>query len=185
MLNRNLTKKKIAGVDRQNRILEYLRGDPSLTNAQLAAMLGVDKAKIGKDLRELSEEFKTSNIANFELQRGRILNEIRMNKIECMRRLRGLGDREGSRWMEEWTKLTEKEMKIVGVGLNETLTIERGKSFDKLQHDAAINAMMAMQSAGIAIEEDVVEAEMLALPEPEPEKIPMTQVRESVEVGLR
>jgi DNA-binding CsgD family transcriptional regulator len=184
--SRNLTKKKLAGIDRQHRILEHLRADPSLTNAQLAAMLGVDKATISKDLRNLSEEFKTSNISNFELQRERILNEIRMNKIECMRRLRGLGDREGSRWMEEWTKLTEKEMKIVGIGTNETLTIERGKSFDKIQHDAAIAAMMKMQAAGIPIDDDVVEAEILSLPAPapEPEKIPIKKVRAEIEAGL-
>lgn len=180
---RNFTKKKISSLDRQHRILEHLRNDPSLTNAQIAAMMGVDKATIGKDLRLLSEEFQTSNISNFELQRSRILNEIRMNKIECMRRLRNLGNEKGSRWMEEWTKLTEKEMKIVGVGLNETLTIERGKSFDKVQHDAAINAMLAMQAAGVQIEEDVQEAELI--PPPEPEKVPASKVREIVEAGMR
>jgi hypothetical protein len=178
-------KKKMMSMDRQHRILEHLRQDPSLTNAQLAAILGVDKATISRDLKGLSEEYKNSNIANYELQRERILNEIRLNKIECMRRLRSLGDREGSRWMEEWTKLTEKEMKIIGIGNNDVLTIERGKSFDKHEHDAAINAMLKMHEAGFSIEDDIEEAELLPdLVRPQiPEKT-VDEARECVELTL-
>ena len=47
---------------------------------------------------------------------------------------------QGSRWLEEWNKLLEKECKILGVYAPDRLLIKEESQFDKVSEDAAIDA---------------------------------------------
>lgn len=134
---------------RREKLFLILQEDPSLTNEQLARLLGVPVHSVLHDLQIISEDLRLTQQETHEIHKYRLLNEIRANKQECLSRLHQMSKpNQGARWIEEWGKLTEREMKILGIGQNSTLTIERGKSFDKRSRDAAIAAAIRAHESG-------------------------------------
>lgn len=144
-----------ADAARREKIFLMLQEDPALTNEQIAKLLGVQIHVVLRDLQTISEDLRLSLQETHEIQKYRILREIRENKTECLNRLHGSNKpSQGARWVEEWGKLVEREMKILGIGQNTTLTLERGKSFDKRSRDAAVAAAIKAHEAGACVLDD-------------------------------
>lgn len=128
---------------RRELVVEIMIKEPGIQQDEIARRMGVDRSTISRDLKALTEQMKIQNSEAFLMERQRILNEIRINKQECMNRLSRLSEaHRGSRWMEEWTKLVNLEVKILGVASPDHLVIEEKAKFDKAQEDAAIDAVI-------------------------------------------
>jgi len=137
-------KKRIAMAERRRKVLKVIQEDPSTTQDQLATMFGVNRSTISRDFKTITEELNTQSLEGWTLHRERILREIQSNKDLCMAKLEKLKKypERGSRWMEEWSKLVQKEIRILGVESPERLMLESTKEFSKLEEDAAIDAAL-------------------------------------------
>jgi hypothetical protein len=103
-------------VERRRRLIELVREHPDWDQQMLADTLKVNKSTVSRDLRIINEEFKIVNSEHWLLHRDRVLKEIKEQKEECLRRLRGCTKpHQGARWQEEWTKLMQNEAKILGI----------------------------------------------------------------------
>jgi len=49
---------------------------------------------------------------------------------------------QGSRWMDEWNKLVEKEIRMLGLNAPERVMLSIKDDFTKEERDAAINAAL-------------------------------------------
>lgn len=139
--------KRIPINERRRRLIVLVREHPDYDQTELAQTLGVDKSTVCRDLKAINEEFTVVNSEMWTLSRERILKEIRDNKAECMRRLE-LCTRasQGSRWMEEWTKLNLQECKILGVNSPSHIMIHQETIIRKEDIDAGVNAALAQAS---------------------------------------
>ena len=137
-------KRKMAIQERRRKILAMMQNDPGIRQMDIAKKLKVDRSTIGHDLRSMSEEIKLHNTESWQIQRDRILAEIHQKKAVCEDRMQRLSKHphQGSRWMEEWQKLLDKESKILNIYSPDRLLIEEKQQFSKEQEDAAIDAMM-------------------------------------------
>lgn len=136
-------KHKIQQAQRRKQIIGILRKNPGATHQEMADKLGVNRATISKDLKAIDEELTIQNREDFMLHRDRILREIQANKDVCMTRLQALRDpSKGSRWMEEWGKLCEKEIRMLGVAMPERLHITKEEVVTKEDKDAAVDAIV-------------------------------------------
>lgn len=144
--NKGQTKlqKRIPIHERRRRLIILVREHPDYNQDELARELNVDKSTICRDLKAINEEFTVVNSEMWTLSRERILKEIRDNKAECMRRLE-LCTRasQGSRWMEEWTKLNLQECKILGVNSPSHVMIHQETIIRKEEIDAGVDAALA------------------------------------------
>lgn len=145
-------KQKIQQAQRRKEIIKILRKNPGATHQDMADRIGCNRATISKDLKAIDEELTIQNREDFMLHRDRILREIQSNKDECMRRLTMLRDpSKGSRWMEEWGKLCEKEIRMLGVAMPERLHITKEEIVSKEEKDKAIDAVIKF------VDDDVVD----------------------------
>ena len=151
-------KKKFSMHARRERVMHMLAKDPSLTQQKIAKDLGVDRSTIAKDIKEMNESLNVENVDAWALHRARVLREIQSNKLECMDRLRRCGKaHQGARWMEEWTKLIEREIKILGLASPEKLLIKQEKTIKTAAHDAAVDGILKsfdMNVVNTVIDED-------------------------------
>ena len=139
------TPRKMLGMaERRRKIIACIQENPSMTQAQLGKMFGVNRCTISRDFKGITEDLKIQNMEGWIVQRERILREIQVNKEKCMARLKKLGGdaAKGSRWMEEWTKLLQVEIRILGIQSPEKLLLNSTKEFSKVEEDAAIDAAM-------------------------------------------
>ena len=136
--------KRIPLQERRRRLIQLVREQPGWNQQELADSLGVDKSTVCRDLKIINEEFKVVNSEMWILSRERVLKEIRDNKAECMRRL-DLCTRahQGSRWMEEWTKLNLQESKILGINSPSHIMINQEMTIRKEEVDAGVNAALS------------------------------------------
>jgi hypothetical protein len=156
--------KKISVEQRQREIIRILREDPGINHQAIAEQLGVHRATISRDLRSITENLRMMNSEAWMAHRDRILLEIESNKQECMRRLAGCKKAyQGARWMEEWTKLLDKQIKILGLNAPERFLVNDGETFDKRDADAAVQKALA--SLGINVIDVTPEKKELPLPQ--------------------
>ena len=136
-------KHKFALADRRKRILDLIQENPGLTHIQIAEAIGCDRATVSRDLRAIADELKLQTTEDFMIHRDRVLREIHGNKFECMRRLQlCTSPHQGSRWMDEWNKLVEKEIRMLGLNAPERVMLSIKDDFTKEERDAAINAAL-------------------------------------------
>ena len=136
-------KHKFQLADRRKRLLDCIQANPGLTHAQLGEAVGCDRATISRDLRAIADELKLQTTEDFMIHRDRVLREIHGNKFECMRRLNECkSPHQGSRWMDEWNKLVEKEIRMLGLNAPERVMLSIKDDFTKEERDAAINAAL-------------------------------------------
>jgi len=132
-----------------------LRENAGYTHQDLADKLGCNRGTISSDLKAIDAELTIQNREDFMLHRDRILREIQANKEKCMRRLEALASdpSRGSRWMEEWSKLIEKEIKMLGVNMPERLHITAEEVASKEDQDKAVDAVIGF------LDDDVIDVE--------------------------
>jgi hypothetical protein len=137
-------KRRMGIQERRRKILVMIQNDPGIRQLDIAKKLKVDRSTIGNDLKAMSEEIKLHNTESWQIQRDRILAEIHQKKAVCEDRMQRLASHphQGSRWMEEWQKLLDKEAKILSIYSPDRLLIQEKEQFSKEQEDAAIDAMM-------------------------------------------
>jgi len=136
--------KRIPLEERKRRLIQLVRDHPDWDQTQLGAELGIDKSTVSRNLKVINDEFKVVNSEMWILSRERILKEIRENKAECMRRLKLCTKAsQGSRWMEEWSKLNFQESKILGVNSASHIMVHEELTIRKEEIDAGVNAALA------------------------------------------
>ena len=145
-------KKKYNIQERRRQVLAMIQKNPGIRQFDIAKKLGCDRSTVSHDLKAMSEEIKLQNSEAWQLQRDRVLTQIHEKKALCEDRLRRLHSNahQGSRWMEEWQKLIDKEAKILGLYAPDKLMIRDEQTFDKKQEDASIDALM--KAAGAAMD---------------------------------
>lgn len=165
-------KKRVPLQERRRRLIRLTREHPEYTQQEYAEALSVDTSTVCRDFKEINEEFKIVNADMWLLSRERMLKEIRDNKAECMRRL-GLCTKasQGSRWMEEWTKLSIQEGKILGINSPSHVMVHQETVIRKEDKDAAVDAAFATigEPQMIIGEDGVISLPQLLAPEAEPD----------------
>jgi transposase len=131
--------------ERRVKVAAFLKKNPYIRHAVIAKALGVSRSTITRDIREMNEELKAQTMDDFMVQRKRVLNEIQKMKRKCMRSLDKFTDKtKGSRWVEEWSTLVEKECKILGLYAPERIFVGAalGGEISPEQKDAAVDAVV-------------------------------------------
>ena len=137
-------RRRIPLEERKRRLIQLVRDHPDWDQTQLGEALGIDKSTVSRNLKTINEEFKVVNSEMWTLSRERVLKEIRENKAECMSRLeRCVKPHQGSRWMEEWTKLNLQESKILGINSASHIMVHEELTIRKEEIDAGVNAALA------------------------------------------
>ncbi len=138
---------------RKKEVLRIFRLKPHVRTSDVAKTLGVKSGAINSDLRELTEELRKQNTIDWHMHRERMLLSVNKMMKKCETKLALCrGATSGSRWIEEWTKLFEKEAKILGIYSPDKSIIGHvalDGIIDKEQRDAAINALILGQKKNI------------------------------------
>jgi DNA-binding MarR family transcriptional regulator len=138
--------KQLRIAQRRKKLIALIRENPDYQQGDLAEMMGVNRSTVSRDLKEINEELNMQTVEDFMIHRHRILSEIQENKELCMERLKRLANspHQGSRWMEEWNKLVEKEARIFGLYAPDKMMIKHSQEFSKQEKDAAVNAALGV-----------------------------------------
>jgi len=138
---------------RRKEVLRIFREKPHVRISMVAKTLGVHSSTIGNDMRELSEELKRQNPTEWHMHRERMLLDLNKMMKKCIDKLDLCrGAVAGSRWVEEWSKLFEKEAKILGVYSPDKSVVGHvnlDEMINKEQRDAALNALILGQEKDI------------------------------------
>jgi hypothetical protein len=138
---------------RLKEVLRIFRENPNARTSDIAKTLDVKTNVITKDIKELTEELKESNPQVYHLHRERMLIKLDKmmrkfeNKLDLCR-----GSSSGGQWVDSWTKLFEKEAKILGIYSAEKTVhahINLEDVISKEQKDAAIRGLIQGQEKGI------------------------------------
>jgi hypothetical protein len=138
--------KKLKIAQRKKALIALTRQNPDFNQQDLANELGVNRSTVCRDLKEINEELNLQTVEDFMLQRQRILAEIHEKKDLCMKKLDQLKNNphQGARWMEEYSKLLEKEIRIYGIYSPEKMVIKHSQEFTKEQQDATVDAALGV-----------------------------------------
>jgi len=143
---------------RRKEVIRIFRENPHIRASEIAKTLNVNPATIYKDIHDLTEELRIENPKTWHVHRERMLLSLNKMMKACQDKFELCrGATSGSRWVEEWTKLFEKEAKILGIYSAEK-SIHAHVNLDdivgKEQRDAAINALIRKQEDIIDITPD-------------------------------
>lgn len=138
---------------RRKEVLEIFRKKPHVRTSMVAETLGVNRSVINNDMKELTEELKKQNPLEWHMHRERMLLSLNKMMKKCMNKLSLCrGATSGSRWVEEWTKLFEKEAKILGIYSPDRSVVGHvnlDETIGKEQRDAALKALILGQEKDI------------------------------------
>jgi hypothetical protein len=138
---------------RRKEVLRIFREKPHVRASDIAKTLNVKTKVISNDIRELTEELRIENPQAWHMHRERMLLNLSRMMNSCEKKFNKCrGATSGSRWVEEWAKLFEKEAKIVGVYAAEKTVhahINVADILSKEQRDASIRALISGQEKGI------------------------------------
>jgi len=138
---------------RRQEVIRIFRENPHVRTAEVAKTLNVKRSTINNDINELAEELRHENPQNWHLHRERMLLSLNNMMKKCMDKLELCrGATSGTRWVEEWTKLFEKEAKILGVySADRTIVghVDLDKIITKEQRDASLDALIGGQQKGM------------------------------------
>jgi len=132
---------------RQSDVARILSENPYMKHSEIAAILKVSQTTISKDVNEINRTLHNETMIMTFIHRNRLLEEIRRKKRLCSERLAESRGMKGTRWLEEWTKLVEKECKILGIYSPDKRIIahiDTGK-FSKEERDAAVRAALLVE----------------------------------------
>lgn len=138
---------------RRNEVLRIFKKKPHARISEVAKTLGVGANTITKDINELTEELKNTNPATWHMHRERMLLSLNEVMRKCLKKFDLCrGATSGSRWIEEWTKLFEKEAKILGIYSPDRSVVghvDLDNIINKEQRDAALQALILGQKKDI------------------------------------
>lgn len=151
-------KRDIVLYERRKKVAQFLKKNPYISHQTMADALNVSRSTITRDIRDMNEELKRQTMDDLMVQRKRVLNEIQVMKRKCVRSLKKYTDKtKGTRWVEEWSTLVEKECKILGLYAPERIFVgaSLGGEITPDQKDAAVDAVVSvimenMKDSGIA-----------------------------------
>jgi predicted DNA-binding transcriptional regulator YafY len=134
-------------LQRQNRIAKVLAKNPYTRHDEIADMLNVSVTTVNKDVNEINTALNQETLISTFIHRQRILEEINSKKRLCSEKFAQCrGAMAGTRWIEEWTKLIEKEAKILGIySPDRKIVAHIDTSFTKEQRDAAVKAALLVE----------------------------------------
>ena len=94
-----------------------LHEDPSMKQTEIAEQLGVNVGTISRDVKAITEQIQLQTTEVFEIYFQRELNNIEEKQRVCEDRITRLykNAHQGSRWMEEWTKLQNLKIRMLGL----------------------------------------------------------------------
>lgn len=138
--------KKLRIAQRKKKLIDLMRQFPDMNQQEIADELGVNRSTVSSDLKQINEELNMQTVEDFMVQRHRILSEIHEKKELCMHKLDQLKNHahQGARWMEEYSKLLEKEIRIYGIYSPEKMMIKHSQEFSKEQKDAVVDAALGV-----------------------------------------
>jgi predicted transcriptional regulator len=139
-------KKRMKLAERRKRVAEAMRENPTATQSEIAKLVGVDHATISRDIKVITEEYRLQTSEAFMVHLDRTLRELETMKGVCVNRLNRLKSEahRGTRWMEEWTKLQQLEIKLLGLNAPEKFIVEKHDGFTKQEKDDAMKAALGL-----------------------------------------
>ncbi|RLC33763.1 hypothetical protein DRH14_04325 [Candidatus Shapirobacteria bacterium] len=139
-----VVKKRYTIAERRKRIIEVMHDKPGISQSEVARIVGCDKGTVARDLKAITEELQITNRESWLVHRERVLKELEIKKNMCNRRLKALesSPHQGSRWLEEWARLVDKEIKILGLNSPDRLMVDDLRDFSKKDVDAAVTAVL-------------------------------------------
>lgn len=152
------SRQSLIKADRQAKVAKILRQNPYLSTKELAKILKIAPSTLRADIQDIKLNFVKMSTEDFLFHRNRVLREIQDMKKRCITQLNKLKGQptKGARWIEEYTKLIEKEAKILGLYAPELrlLAIKKvdGDILDKHNRDAAIDAALFGVDSGDVID---------------------------------
>ena len=134
-------------LQRQTRIAKILAKNPYAMHDEIADILNVSVSTVNKDINEINNALNQETMISTFVHRKRILEEINTKKRLCSEKFAQCrGATAGTRWIEEWTKLIEKEAKILGIySPDKKIVAHIDTSFTKEQRDAAVKAALLVE----------------------------------------
>ena len=140
---------KLIKLQRQTKISRILSKNQYISHGEIAEMLGISAVTVGKDIAEMNNQLSKETMFSTFVHRARILQEISEKKRLCSERLASFSNSptKGSRWLEEWTKLIEKECKILGIYSPDKRIVAHidTANFSKEEKDAAVKAALLVE----------------------------------------
>lgn len=145
-------RKKLQMADRRKRVAQAMRDNPSATMKEIGEIVGCDHTTVSRDVKVITEEYRLQTSEAFMIHLDRSLREIEIMKDVCINRMNRLKSQahQGTRWMEEWTKLKQLEIKLLGLNAPEKFIVEKHDGFTKQERDDAIKA-------ALGIDDDVID----------------------------
>lgn len=131
-----------------NKIMKILSDKPYSTSSEISEITGLTPSVVSRYVNEINSVLQKETMISAFVHRNRILNEITMKKRLCSEKLAQCrGATSGTRWIEEWTKLTEKECKILGIYSPDRKIVAHIDSdvFTKEQIDSAVRAALLVK----------------------------------------
>jgi len=142
---------------RQTQVAKMLSKNPYMRPDEIAEKLNFSVGTIRGDIAEINRALHNETLVSAFVHRNRILEEITAKKKLCSEKLAQCrGATAGTRWIEEWTKLVEKECKILGIYSPDRKIIAHidTAKFTKEEKDAAIKAALLVSG-----KEDTIDVE--------------------------
>ena len=157
--------KQLAIAERRNKIAQILHEDPSTKQVDLAEQLGVNIGTISRDIKAITEQIQLQTTEVFEIYFQRELNNIEEKQHICEDRITRLhkNAHQGSRWMEEWTKLQALKIRMLGLNAPEKFLVRTATDLTKEERDAAFKAAIGIDYEEID-EAEIDEANTKELP---------------------
>jgi hypothetical protein len=152
--------RNIVKFDRQKQIADFFRRNPYSTIHEASKALSITDHIVKDDLAEMAKTLKNETISTYEIHRSRILKDIADVKQKCLKKLKLCrGALAGTRWIEEWTKLTKQEAKILGLyaperAMSLVAHVDGRENMTKEKRDAIVEAILVGDREGV-IEVDV------------------------------
>jgi hypothetical protein len=151
----NKKSSSLAISDRRKKIADFFRKNPYSTQEEAAKILKIPQGSLQNDVRELTKMLDKESVGSFYIHRSRILQDIDDIKRECIRKLKLCrGATAGTRWVEEWTKLTKQEAKILGLyaperAMSVVAHVDGRDGMTKEKRDAVVEAILIGDREGV------------------------------------
>lgn len=136
---------RLRKLQRQSKLAKMLSKNPYMPASEASEIFGVAVSTIQDDIRQINKVLQSETVISTFIHRDRILQEITAKKKLCSEKLAQCrGATAGTRWIEEWTKLVEKECKILGIYSPDRKIVAHidTAKFSKEEKDKAVKAAL-------------------------------------------
>ena len=147
--------KELVKVDRHKQIADYFRENPYSTLSEASKFLSIPDKTLKYDILELTKRLREESVHAYEIHRARILKDINGLKERCLKKLKMCrGATAGTRWVEEWTKLTKEEVRILGLyapdkAMSVVAHVNGREDMTKEKRDAIVDAILIGDREGV------------------------------------